>query len=82
MIGRLVESAFATGYLSVASEGLLGQILETHRCHSSEMEALQRLSTALQSGEVRREALGQAKVLQHIHQQAHTPEPLTTRTGF
>lgn len=56
MIPALVQSAFQTGYLSVESEGLIRQVLATRGCKSADVEALQNLYEALQTGEIRREA--------------------------
>lgn len=56
MISVLVQSAFQTGYLSVESEGLIRQVLATRGCRLADVEALQDLYEALQTGQIRREA--------------------------
>lgn len=58
MIRTLVESAFNTGCLSVASEGLIRQVLEMKGYQASDLEALTVLSEALNSGQIEREARG------------------------
>jgi hypothetical protein len=58
MIRTLVESAFKTGCLSVASEGLIRQVLEMKGYQASDLEALTVLSEALNSGQIEREARG------------------------
>ena len=58
MIRTLVESAFKTGCLSVASEGLIRQVLEMKGYEASDLEALTVLSEALNSGKIEREARG------------------------
>ena len=58
MIRTLVESAFKTGCLSVASEGLIRQVLEMKGYEASDLEALTVLSEALNSGQIEREARG------------------------
>jgi hypothetical protein len=56
MIRTLIASAFQTGYLSVESEGLLHQMLNT-RCYQSEdLQALDNLYKAISVGKVKREA--------------------------
>lgn len=58
MIRSLVESAFQTGCLSVASEGLIGQVLATKGYQSADLDALVILCNALDSGQIQREARG------------------------
>ncbi len=58
MIRTLVQSAFKTGCLSVASEGLIRQVLEMKGYEASDLEALTVLSEALNSGQIEREARG------------------------
>ena len=58
MIRTVVESAFKTGCLSVASEGLIRQVLEMKGYEASDLEALTVLSEALNSGQIEREARG------------------------
>jgi HAMP domain-containing protein len=60
MIRSLVESAFQTGCLSVASEGLIGQVLATKGYQSADLEALVTLYNALNSGQIHREARSDA----------------------
>jgi hypothetical protein len=56
VIAALVESAFQTGCLSVESEGLIRQVLSIGGCHDADLQALERLFDAIQSGRVQREA--------------------------
>jgi hypothetical protein len=56
MIRTLVRSAFQTGCLSVASEGLIRQVLEMKGYQPSDLEALNALNEALNSGQIQREA--------------------------
>jgi hypothetical protein len=56
MITALVQSAFQTGHLSVASEALIRQILALNSCRPCDREALTKLYAALQSGHIQREA--------------------------
>jgi hypothetical protein len=56
MIASLVYSAFQTGYLSVESEGLIRQVVNSNSCNRTDLEALQCLYEALKSGQIRREA--------------------------
>jgi hypothetical protein len=58
MIRSLVQSAFRTGCLSVASEGLIRQVLEMKGYEPSDVEALKALDQALNSGQIEREARG------------------------
>ncbi|HEY9637371.1 MAG TPA: hypothetical protein V6D14_28480 [Coleofasciculaceae cyanobacterium] len=58
MIRSLVQSAFQTGCLSVASEGLIRQLLEIKGYEPSDVEALKSLNEALNSGQIEREARG------------------------
>jgi hypothetical protein len=55
MIYSLVQSAFQTGYLSVESEGLIRQVVGCGGCNTVDLEALQQLCRALETGDVRRE---------------------------
>lgn len=55
MIRTLVQSAFKTGCLSVASEGLIRQMLEMKGYGSSDLEALTVLYEALDAGKIERE---------------------------
>lgn len=66
MISTLVESAFETGCLSVASEGLIYQVL-THRAYGpTDLDALQRLQLAVQRGKIQREASRQFTLLSNL----------------
>lgn len=56
MIRSLVQSAFKTGCLSVASEGLIRQVLEMKGYQASDLEALTVLDEAVNSGQIQREA--------------------------
>ncbi|WP_088243037.1 hypothetical protein [Calothrix rhizosoleniae] len=56
MIRTLVDSAFQTGYLSVASEGLIHQVLATKIYHSEDLAILTDLWEAVRTGKVKREA--------------------------
>lgn len=58
MIDRLVTSAFQTGCLSVESEALIRQVLTARTYRVSDLERLQQLKDAIQSGQVKREATG------------------------
>lgn len=58
MIRSLVKSAFQTGCLSVASEGLIGQVLANKGYQSADLDALATLYNALNSGQIQREARG------------------------
>jgi hypothetical protein len=58
MIRSLVQSAFQTGCLSVASEGLIRQVLEMKGYEASDLEALTALYEAVNSGQIQREARG------------------------
>lgn len=58
MIRALVQSAFATGCLSVASEGLIHQVLELRAYQSADLDALDTLYNALSAGYIQREARG------------------------
>lgn len=58
MIRSLVQSAFKTGCLSVASEGLIHQVLEMKSYEPSDLEALAALYEAVNSGRIEREARG------------------------
>lgn len=56
MITALVQSAFQTGYLSVESEGLLRQVLTVKGCKATDIQQLEQLYQALQTGQIQREA--------------------------
>jgi hypothetical protein len=56
MIRTLVESVLETGCLSVASEGLIRQVLNMNVYEDSDLEALNVLNEAVNSGQVQREA--------------------------
>lgn len=58
MIRTLVQSAFQTGCLSVASEGLIRQVMEMKGYEASDLEALRDLYEAVDSGRIQREASG------------------------
>ena len=58
MIRSLVKSAFQTGCLSVASEGLIGQVLAHKGYQSADLDAVITLYNALNSGQIQREARG------------------------
>ena len=60
MIRTLVQSAFRTGCLSVASEGLIRQVLEMKGYEASDLEALTVLYEAVNSGQIEREARGES----------------------
>jgi hypothetical protein len=56
MIRSLVKSAFQTGCLSVASEGLIHQVLTTRCYQSNDLVALAALNDEIRSGNIKREA--------------------------
>ena len=56
MIRKLVESAFNTRCLSVASEGLIRQVLGFKGCRTGDLEALATLCEAVKAGYIQREA--------------------------
>ena len=56
MIRTLVDFAFQTGYLSVASEGLIHQVLATNIYHPEDLIVLADLWEALRAGQFKREA--------------------------
>lgn len=58
MIRTLVQSALKTGCLSVASEGLIRQVLEMKGYQASDLEALTVLYEAVNSGQIQRESRG------------------------
>lgn len=58
MIRTLVHSALQTGCLSVASEGLIRQVLAMKGYQTSDLEALTVLCQAVNSGQIEREARG------------------------
>lgn len=59
MIRSLVKSAFQTGCLSVASEGLIGQVLANKGYQSADLDAVLTLYNALNAGQIQREARGE-----------------------
>lgn len=63
MIRTLVQSALQTGCLSVASEGLIRQVLEMKGYQASDLEALNALYEAVNSGQVEREARGSSSMM-------------------
>ncbi|NJL35607.1 MAG: hypothetical protein HC840_12060 [Leptolyngbyaceae cyanobacterium RM2_2_4] len=63
MIGRLVQSAFQTGCLSVESEGLIRQVLAMRGYQSADLAALERLYDAVHTGQIQREAHGRVNLL-------------------
>ncbi len=56
MISALVKSAFQTGYLSVESEGLIRQVLALKSYRKSDLNSLEALYEALETGRIQREA--------------------------
>ncbi len=56
MIKSLVNSAFQTGCLSVASESLIRQLQSIKGFELSELEVISNLEQALSTGQVEREA--------------------------
>lgn len=66
MIHSLVKSAFETGCISVASEGLILQLLAHRSCLPTDVQALQSLSQAIEGGKVQREGLGTWSVMTHL----------------
>jgi hypothetical protein len=56
MINCLIQSAFQTGCLSVASEALMRQVLSMRGYQGYDLAALKQLETAIQSGQIQREA--------------------------
>lgn len=56
MIRSLVKSAFQTGCLSVASEGLIHQMLTTRCYQSDDLLALADLDHGIRIGTIKREA--------------------------
>ncbi|WP_017652390.1 hypothetical protein [Fortiea contorta] len=56
MIRTLVESAFQTGCLSVASEGLLYQVLASKCYRQDDLAAIAALYDAVHAGQIKREA--------------------------
>ncbi|HEY9651969.1 MAG TPA: hypothetical protein V6C95_14995 [Coleofasciculaceae cyanobacterium] len=63
MIRTLVQSALQTGCLSVASEGLIRQVLEMKGYQAADLEALTVLYEAVSSGKVAREARSNSGLL-------------------
>ncbi|HEY9872029.1 MAG TPA: hypothetical protein V6D12_01255 [Candidatus Obscuribacterales bacterium] len=58
MIRSLVQSAFQTGCLSVASESLIRQMLSMKGYQLEDLQALARLEEAVNKGMIQREARG------------------------
>ena len=56
MIRDLVDSAFATGYMSVESEGLIHQVILTKSYRQEDLQALAKLYGAMQAGKIKRES--------------------------
>ncbi len=56
MIHKLVQSAFATGAMSVESEALIRQVLAWKVYQPSDLKALHQLYQAINNGVIRREA--------------------------
>jgi hypothetical protein len=56
MISSLVKSAFQNGCLSVASEGLIYQVLTTKCYQSNDLVALADLDDGIRNGNIKREA--------------------------
>lgn len=77
MIRSLVESAFQTGCLSVASEGLIGQVLAMKGYQSADLDALVNLYNALNAGQIEREARGDV-VRRFAEYSQHHPRAVTT----
>lgn len=59
MINRIVESAIQNQCLSVASEGLLCQVVRSRTCSSGDLNALQHLLDGIERGDILRESRGQ-----------------------
>jgi|GEM_PF-1920828 len=59
MINRIVESAIQNQCLSVASEGLICQVVRSRMCSPKDLEALQDLVEGIDRGEILRESKGQ-----------------------
>lgn len=66
MIPSLVKSAFETGCISVASEGLILQLLAHHSCQPTDLQALRSLNRAIEGGKVQREGLGASMIASHL----------------
>ena len=62
MIRKLVDSAFQTRCLSVASEGLLRQVMGFNSYHSGDLDAIASLCDAVNSGYIQREAQRQGEM--------------------
>lgn len=56
MVDRLVQSALQTGWLSVESEALLRQVIAMPGCQTTHLMALTTLISAIEAGQVQREA--------------------------
>ncbi len=63
VLGLLVQSAFQTGCLSVASEGLIRQLLTDAVASPNELEAVVALERALQAGQLDRESAKPLRLL-------------------
>lgn len=59
MIDRIVESAIQNQCLSVASEGLICQVVRSRMCSPTDLDALQTLLEGIERGYIRRESKGQ-----------------------
>ncbi|MDJ0693095.1 MULTISPECIES: hypothetical protein [Mastigocoleus] len=62
MIRALVESAFQTGCLSVESEGLLHQVLETRSYRTEDLEKINLLCKAVHEGRIKRESSSKLRI--------------------
>jgi hypothetical protein len=67
MIRALVQSAFQTGCLSVASESLIRQVLSVKGYQSADLEALATLNEAVNKGKIQRENNINAPELTLLH---------------
>lgn len=65
MINLLVQSAFQTGCVSVASEALLRQLLKQPIIRPSDRTALNELDRAVAAGRIRREGFGDWRLAIH-----------------
>lgn len=67
MINRIVESAVQNQCLSVASEGLICQVVRSRMCSPEDLNALQTLLDGIDRGDIMRESKGQmSHVIQGI----------------
>jgi len=62
MIDTLIKSAFQNGYLSVESEGLINQVLETKCYRQEDLMALNTLYAAIDAGRIKREAANSSPI--------------------